>query len=216
MATSAGRESWTAGNARPSRPARFATSTPSYGTRSRTRCVGTGSRETSPSAELERVIDALVTIAPSAAAIVAMITLTINLWLAARITATSGRLRSDPDRSVSIQCAASDRSLGGHAVGLQSLRADHHRQRHHADQGQRDRRGAGWKRGAEDGRGHGPAGHDRRPQRQDQSHQRWLWVKRRLGNFGPQALPDADRQSEYRGYPDRWPEGTDGVRELAP
>jgi hypothetical protein len=57
-----------------------------------------GPRETSPSAELERWIDALVMIAPSAAAVVAMMTLTINLWLAARITATSGRLqRPRPD-----------------------------------------------------------------------------------------------------------------------
>jgi hypothetical protein len=52
-----------------------------------------GSRETSASADLERVIDALVMIAPSAAAIIAMMTLTINLWLAARVTATSGRLQ---------------------------------------------------------------------------------------------------------------------------
>src|SRR5712671_8028413 len=57
-----------------------------------------GPRATSPSAELERWIDALVMIAPSAAAVVAMMTLTINLWLAARITATSGRLqRARPD-----------------------------------------------------------------------------------------------------------------------
>ena len=57
-----------------------------------------GTRETSPSAELERWIDALVMIAPSAAAVVAMMTLTISLWLAARITATSGRLqRPRPD-----------------------------------------------------------------------------------------------------------------------
>jgi len=40
----------------------------------------------------------LVTIAPAAAAVVAMMTLTLNLWLAARITATSGRLhRPWPD-----------------------------------------------------------------------------------------------------------------------
>src|SRR6202035_4022761 len=37
-------------------------------------------------------IDAVITIAPSAAAIFAMMTLTLNLWLAAKITATSGRL----------------------------------------------------------------------------------------------------------------------------
>jgi hypothetical protein len=42
--------------------------------------------------EAGRGIDVLVTIAPAAAAIVAMMTLTLNLWLAARITATSGRL----------------------------------------------------------------------------------------------------------------------------
>ena len=46
----------------------------------------------------EQWVDALVIIAPAAAAIVAMMTLTLNLWLAARITATSGRLhRSWPD-----------------------------------------------------------------------------------------------------------------------
>jgi hypothetical protein len=43
-------------------------------------------------------VDALVKIAPAAAAIVAMMTLTLNLWLAAKITATSGRLnRPWPD-----------------------------------------------------------------------------------------------------------------------
>jgi len=46
----------------------------------------------------EQWVDALVTIAPAAAAIVAMMTLTLNLWLAARITATSRRLhRPWPD-----------------------------------------------------------------------------------------------------------------------
>jgi hypothetical protein len=48
---------------------------------------------TSPSDKIEQVINALVFIAPSAAAIVFMMTLTLNLWLAAKITATSGRLR---------------------------------------------------------------------------------------------------------------------------
>jgi hypothetical protein len=52
----------------------------------------------SATADLEHFIDALVTIAPPAAAIVAMMTLTLNLWLAAKITATSGRLhRPWPD-----------------------------------------------------------------------------------------------------------------------
>ena len=46
----------------------------------------------------DRMLDALVTIAPAAATIVAMMTLTLNLWLAAKITATSGRLhRPWPD-----------------------------------------------------------------------------------------------------------------------
>ena len=46
----------------------------------------------------EQVVDALVAIAPAAAAVVAMMTLTLNLWLAAKITATSGRLhRPWPD-----------------------------------------------------------------------------------------------------------------------
>jgi hypothetical protein len=40
----------------------------------------------------ERGINALVKIAPAAAAIVAMMTLTLNLWLAAKIAVTSGRL----------------------------------------------------------------------------------------------------------------------------
>jgi hypothetical protein len=51
-----------------------------------------------PAGGSEQVVDALVTIAPSAAAVVAMMTLTLNLWLAAKITKTSGRLhRPWPD-----------------------------------------------------------------------------------------------------------------------
>jgi hypothetical protein len=42
--------------------------------------------------ESERVVDVLVTMAPIAAAIVTTTTLTLNLWLAAKITAISGRL----------------------------------------------------------------------------------------------------------------------------
>jgi hypothetical protein len=41
----------------------------------------------------DRGLDALVTISPAAATIVIMMTLTLNFWLAAKITATSGRLR---------------------------------------------------------------------------------------------------------------------------
>jgi predicted membrane protein DUF2232 len=57
-----------------------------------------GPREPASAGETEQWIDALVTIAPAAAATVAMMTLTLNLWLAAKITATSGRLhRPWPD-----------------------------------------------------------------------------------------------------------------------
>jgi hypothetical protein len=58
-----------------------------------------GGRDAAPaSGESEQIVDALVTIAPAAAAVVAMMTLTLNLWLAAKITATSGRLhRPWPD-----------------------------------------------------------------------------------------------------------------------
>ena len=51
-----------------------------------------GPRDAASAGETEQWVDALVTIAPAAAAIVAMMTLTLNLWLAAKITATSGRL----------------------------------------------------------------------------------------------------------------------------
>jgi hypothetical protein len=51
-----------------------------------------------PTADTEQLVTALVAIAPSAAAIVEMTTLTLSLWLAAKITATSGRLhRPWPD-----------------------------------------------------------------------------------------------------------------------
>ena len=46
------------------------------------------------------MMDALISIAPAAAAIAAILTLTLNLWLAGKITLTSGRLkRSWPDLS---------------------------------------------------------------------------------------------------------------------
>jgi hypothetical protein len=51
-----------------------------------------GPRDAASAGETERWVDALVAIAPAAAAIVAMMTLTLNLWLSAKITATSGRL----------------------------------------------------------------------------------------------------------------------------
>lgn len=45
------------------------------------------------SGEAGQFVDALVRIAPAGATIVAMFTLTLNLWLSAKVTATSGRLR---------------------------------------------------------------------------------------------------------------------------
>ncbi len=58
-----------------------------------------GARDSIPATgDTEQFIDALVVIAPAAAAVAAMMTLTLNLWLAAKITATSGRLhRPWPD-----------------------------------------------------------------------------------------------------------------------
>ncbi|MBR0956960.1 DUF2232 domain-containing protein [Bradyrhizobium japonicum] len=52
-------------------------------------------RATDPqtSGEAAQFVDALVRIAPAAATIIAMMTLTLNLWLSAKVTATSGRLR---------------------------------------------------------------------------------------------------------------------------
>jgi hypothetical protein len=52
-----------------------------------------GGRTAAPSGDGERVLDVLVAMAPAAAAIIAMMTLTLNLWLAARVTVLSGRLR---------------------------------------------------------------------------------------------------------------------------
>jgi hypothetical protein len=57
-----------------------------------------GSRGGAGVSDSEQVINALVAIAPAVAAIVAIMTLTLNLWLAGRITVTSGRLnRPWPD-----------------------------------------------------------------------------------------------------------------------
>ncbi|WP_065755080.1 hypothetical protein [Bradyrhizobium paxllaeri] len=50
-------------------------------------------RGSTPSADIERWVTALAIIAPAAATIVAMMTLTLNLWLAGKVTATSGRLQ---------------------------------------------------------------------------------------------------------------------------
>ena len=55
-------------------------------------------RGAASSGETEQALDALVIVAPAAGAIFTMMTLTLNLWLAAKIAATSGRLhRPWPD-----------------------------------------------------------------------------------------------------------------------
>ncbi|XIA62577.1 hypothetical protein ACFIOY_23995 [Bradyrhizobium sp. TZ2] len=57
-----------------------------------------GARDPASSGDIERWVAALAIIAPAAATIVAMMTLTLNLWLAGKITVTSGRLhRPWPD-----------------------------------------------------------------------------------------------------------------------
>lgn len=57
-----------------------------------------GPRDSVSSGDVERWVTALSIIAPPAAAIVSMLTLTLNLWLAGKIAATSGRLnRPWPD-----------------------------------------------------------------------------------------------------------------------
>jgi hypothetical protein len=57
-----------------------------------------GPRDVASAGDVERWVAALSLIAPPAAAIVSMMTLTLNLWLAGKIAATSGRLhRPWPD-----------------------------------------------------------------------------------------------------------------------
>jgi hypothetical protein len=50
-------------------------------------------REAPLSDDAEHWVDALVTLAPAAGVAVALLTLTLNVWLSAKITATSGQLR---------------------------------------------------------------------------------------------------------------------------
>lgn len=52
-----------------------------------------GGRTGTTSADTDRLVDVLAAIAPAAATIIAMTTLTMNLWLAAKITTTSGRMK---------------------------------------------------------------------------------------------------------------------------
>ncbi len=75
-----------------------------------------GSSDAATGSDVGKWADALAIIAPAAAAIVAMTTLTLNLWLAAKITATSGRLhRPWPDLKTA---ALPQMTLVAVAVGL--------------------------------------------------------------------------------------------------
>ena len=57
-----------------------------------------GPQNEAPSGDVDRLIDAMVLMVPAASALVSMLWLTSNLWLAAKITAASGRLhRPWPD-----------------------------------------------------------------------------------------------------------------------
>ena len=75
-------------------------------------------RTAAPNDEIMQRIDAMVMIAPAAAVSSAMTMLMLNLWLAARITATSGRLhRPWPDLKTYRTAADDARGIvGGHRV----------------------------------------------------------------------------------------------------
>jgi hypothetical protein len=82
--------------------------------------------EPSP-AELDQWVEALVALAPVAAAAVAMPTLALNLWLAGKIAATSGRLRRPwpdlktaalPSLTIVALCVATAFSFSGGLVAI--------------------------------------------------------------------------------------------------
>ena len=81
-----------------------------------------GPSDAASTGEYEQLIDTVVTVAPIAAAIMAMTTLTLNLWLSAKITATSGRLHRPwpdlksatlPAMTMAALCVAIAFSFGG-------------------------------------------------------------------------------------------------------
>src|SRR5260370_1544324 len=90
-------------------------------------------RDAAPTAESEQLIDALVAIAPAAAALMSVTTLTLNLWLAAKITATSGQLhrplpdlqsaRLPPTAIVRVCVAVALWFHGGHPADVAPVRA---------------------------------------------------------------------------------------------
>jgi hypothetical protein len=79
------------------------------------------------SADTDRWVEAMVSFAPSAAATVAVLTLTLNLWLAAKIAATSGRLSRPwpelkaaalPPMTLVVLCAATAFCFSGGLVAM--------------------------------------------------------------------------------------------------
>jgi hypothetical protein len=77
--------------------------------------------------ELGQWIDAMVTLAPLAASSVAIPTLTLNLWLAAKVAATSGKLRRPwpdlktaalPPMTLAVLCVALAFSFSGGLIAL--------------------------------------------------------------------------------------------------
>ncbi len=82
---------------------------------------------TAPGHDAEQLIEALIVIAPPAATMMTMLTLTLNLWLAAKVTATSGRLRRPwpdlkavalPPMTLAVLCIAIAFSFGGGLVAI--------------------------------------------------------------------------------------------------
>ncbi|MGV7213557.1 hypothetical protein [Bradyrhizobium sp. UFLA05-112] len=79
------------------------------------------------SGDTDQFIDALATVAPAVATIVSMMTLTLNLWLSAKVTATSGRLRRPwpalmtaelPSMTLAVLCIAIAFCFAGGLIAL--------------------------------------------------------------------------------------------------
>jgi hypothetical protein len=87
-------------------------------------------RNEASAGEIERLINALVVVAPAAAAMITMTTLTLNLWLAAKITATSARLNRPwpdlknvalPPMTLAALCVAIGLSFTGGMLAILSI-----------------------------------------------------------------------------------------------
>ena len=87
-------------------------------------------RNEASAGEIERLTNALVVVAPAAAAMITMTTLTLNLWLAAKITATSARLNRPwpdlknvalPPMTLAALCVAIGLSFTGGMLAILSI-----------------------------------------------------------------------------------------------